>query len=294
MALRRRVSPVRRGEFFPFVPTAAPTTPARAPDWLRRRRSAPRRTAHGEFFPLVPAAVAPATPARAPDWLQRRRPAARRSARGDFFPTVPLAQPVAPLIARRRPASSPGRRGELWPVPLVGAVAGFGPWVPGLLQRRRTPPQIRRGEFLVVPLVGLAPSGPPSVIPPLLTHRPVRALQRRGEFLPVAPAPAFCAASLPRRKRPTTTTRRSRGWTAPPAPLLPPGPGPWLPRTQRAATRSAPRRTVRGRYWPIALESACDCLTHRPNSGITVRPGAGTTARPAAGTTTRPCTCQGG
>jgi hypothetical protein len=294
MALRRRVGPVRRGEFFPFVPTATPTAPARAPDWLRQRRPAPRRAPHGEFFSLVPTAVAAAAPARAPDWLQRHRPAARRPSRGDFFPTVPLTQPVPALTTRRRPVRSPGRRGELWTVPLVGAVAGFGPWVPALLQRRRTPPQIRRGEFLLVPLVGLAPSGPPPFIPPPLTHRPVRTLQRRGEFLPVAPAPAFCAAPLPRRKRPATTTRRGRGWTAPPVTLPPPGPGPWLPRTQRAAARSAPRRMARGRYWPLAVESACDCLTHRPSSGITVRPGAAVTVRPATGTTTRPCTCQGG
>lgn len=294
MALRRRVGPVRRGEFFPFVPPAVQAAPARPPDWLRRSRPVQKRVARGEFFPFVPAAAAPAAPGRAPDWLQRRRSLARRPAHGEFFPVVVAPQPPPSLISRRRPGRAPVRRGELWPIALVGAVAGLGPWLPGLLTRRRIPAQVRRGEFLVVPLAGLAPSTPPPVIPPLLTHRTFRVLPRRGKFLPIAPDPTYCAVPVPRRRLPAPAGRRGRQWTAPPVMLPPPGPGPWLARTQRAAVRLFPRRAARGRYWPLALESACDCMTHRPNAGTTFWPGAGTTTRPASGTTTRPCTCQGG
>lgn len=255
MALRRRVGPVRRGEFFPFVPTAAPAVPARAPDWLQRRRPAPKRTARGEFFPIVPS---PQTP--------------------------------VPFVSRHRPTRGPGRRGELWQLPLVGAVAGQGPWLPRLLSRRRTPVQVRRGEFLIVPLVGLAPSVPP-VVPPLLTHRSMRVLPRRGKFLPVVAAPSYSAAPVPRRKRPAAASRRSRGWTAPLVTLAPAGPGPWLPRTLRATPRTSPRRSARGHYWPISIESTCDPITHRPNSGTTTRPGSGTTTRPSTGITTRPVAC---
>lgn len=258
-----------------------------------RRRPVPLR--RGEFFPFVPAAVAPAAPARAPDWVQRRRPAPRRLARGEFFPVPGAApQPASPIMSRRRPVRTAARRGELWQIPLVGAVAGFGPWLPPPMSRRRIPAQARRGKFLVVPLVGLASNQPPPVIPLLLTHRPTRVLPRRGEFLPVTPAPAFCAVPVPRRRRPSAATRRGRGWTAPPVSLPPPGPGPWLPRTLRAPLRLSPRRSSRGRYWPLSLESVCDCTTHRPSLGVTVRPGSGITARPGTGTTTRPCSCGNG
>jgi hypothetical protein len=292
MALRRRITPIRRGRFFPLVPAAAPVVPARAPDWVHGRRPVPRRSAHGEFFPFVPAS-APATPVRPPDWLRQRRPGPGRPSHGEFFPIAAAAlQPVPPIISRRRAATGAGRRGELWPLPLVGVLPGVGPWLPPLLARRRIPAQSRRGEFLVVPLVGLAPSAPPPVVPPLLTHRPARVLlTRRGEFLPVVPAPAYCAAPVPRRKRPAAAIRRGRGWTAPPVSLPPPGPGPWLPRTLRAAPRSSPRRVARGRYWPMLLEAGCDCTTHRPNLGTTVRFSSGITARPGSGTTSRPCSC---
>jgi hypothetical protein len=257
MALRRRVGLVRRGKFFPFVPTATP-----------------------------PAAV------WSPGWLQRRRPASRRTGHGDFFPVVPAAQPPLPVVSRRLPARGPGRRGKLWALPPASTVAGLGPWLPRPMSRRRIPAQPRRGGFLIVPLAGLAPPGPPPFIPPLLTHRTIRVLPRRGEFLPVPAAPSYCATQVPRRRRPAAATRRGRQWATPPAvPLPPPGPGPRLPRTQRAAARSIPRRASRGRYWPMALESACDCTTHRPNLGATTRPSAGTTARPDSGTTSRPCSC---
>lgn len=258
MALRRRVGPGRRGEFFPFVPTAAaPTAPARPPDWLQRRRPVPRRVARGEFFPLA-AQTVPA-PAR--------------------------------ITARRRPQAGT-RRGELWSLPLAIAPAGLGPWIPRPLSRRRIPAQARRGEFFVVPLAGLAPQGPPPVIPPLLTHRSARVLPRRGEFLPPVPAPSYCAAPLPRRPRPTPRGRRGRMWTAPPVPLVPAGPGPWLPRTLRSATRSSPRRAPRSRFWPMALESVCDPVTHRPNDGITPHASAGSTPQPTGGITARPRSCQ--
>lgn len=288
MALRRRLSPLRRGEFFPFVPTAAPAAPTRVPDWLRRSRRVPTRLSHGEFFPPAPAS-SPVPPAP----IRRRRGVSGRASRGEFFPIPPaLTGPVPPIISRRRPTRGPGRRGELWPLPLVGVLPGIGPWLPQLLARRRIPAQSRRGEFFVVPLVGLAPSAPPTVIPPLLTHRPTRVLlPRRGEFLPVVPAPAYCAVPVPRRKRPAAAIRRGRGWTAPPVSLPPPGPGPWLPRMQRAAVRWSPRRPARGRYWPLSVESACDCTTHRPNLGTTSRPSSGMTARPDSGTTSRPCSC---
>lgn len=290
MALRRRVGPVRRGEFFPFVPATAPAVATRAPGWIQRRRAVPGRAARGEFFPVVPTA-APVAPARVPDWLQHRRPASKRPSRGEFFSPTPLSQAPAPAISRRRPARSLARRGELWPMPLVGAVASFGPWLPPLLSRRRVPAQARRGEFFVVPLAGLAPSAPPPVVPPLLTHRPVRVLPRRGEFLPVAPTPVFCAVPVPRRRRPATAGRRGRGWTAPVS-LPPPGPGPWLPRTLRAAARVSPRRASRGRYWATVLEStACDPVTHRPNSGLTARQGSGIAPRPVSGVTARPTSC---
>lgn len=258
MALRRRVGPSRRGEFFPFVPAvAASSIPARAPDWVVRRRTVPRRVSRAAFFPLA--------------------------GQTDLVP--------AQIVSRRRPPRAPARRGELWPLPLAGVVAGLGPWVPQLLVRRRTAAQVRHGEFFVVPLAGLAPQGPPPVIPPLLTHRPARALPRRGEFLPAVPAPSYCAAPLPRRPRPAPRGRRGRMWTDPPTPLLPAGPGPWLPRTLRAIARSSPRRAPRSHFWPMSLESVCDPVTHRPNSGITARPSTGVTSRPNAGTTSRPRSC---
>jgi hypothetical protein len=247
MALRRRIGPVRRGEFFPFVPTAAAViTPARPPDWIQHRRPATRRAAHGEFLPVA----------------------------------LPTGAPV-PFVSRRRPTRPPGRRGELWPMPLAGAVAGIGPWLPRPLSRRRISAQVRRGEFLVVPLAGLAPVAPPPV-PSLLTHRTTRVLPRRGEFLPVVAAPAYCAAPVPRRRRPAAAVRRGRGWTAPPIVVVPAGPGPWLPRTLRAPVRLSPRRAARGHYWPISIESVCDPITHRPNTGTTTRPNAGVTTRPHA------------
>lgn len=254
MALRRRAGPSRRGEFFPFVPAAAQAAPVRAPDWLQRRRPVPRRTARGEFFPLAGQNVGPA-PAR--------------------------------IVARRRPSRTPVRRGEMWPLPLVGAVAGLGPWLPQPLARRRTPAQTRRGEFFVVPLAGLAPLSPP-VIAPLLSHRPVRALPRRGEFLPVVAAPSYAAAPLRRRARPTACGRRGRMWAAPPVPLLPAGPGPWLPRTLRATARSSPRRAPRSRFWPMSIEHVGGGITPRPFTGTTARPGTGITVRPNSGVTLRP------
>lgn len=260
MALRRRVGPVRRGEFFPFVAAAPAAAPGRVPDWLVRRRPAPRRTARGEFFPVAAQPVA--VPAR-----------------------------IAP---RRRPPRAPGRRGELWPLPLAGALAGLGPWLPPLLARRRIPAPVRRGEFLAVPLAGLTPQGPPPVIAPLLTHRPVRVLPRRGEFLPTVPAPSYCAAPLPRRPRPVTGRRRGRMWAAPLVPPPPAGPGPWLPRTLRAVPRTSPRRAPRSHFWPMSIESVCDYLTHRPSAGTTVRLSAGVTSRPNGGTTSRPRSCSGG
>lgn len=91
-----------------------------------------------------------------------------------------------------------------------------------------------------------------------------------------------------------------------PQPFVPPPSGP----TTRPIVVTAVLPAPPGLSVLIRGTGACDCMTHRPNtgttvrpsSGITVRPGSGTTtrpssgitARPSSGTTSRPCSCGGG
>jgi hypothetical protein len=125
---------------------------------------------------------------------------------------------------------------------------------PGPVRRTARPMPVRRRQMPQVPpaQAWVPPAPRRPHLPPL--PRPRRSPARFFAPAPLPPNPVFVAAAV-RRRPPAVFRRRGRS---------------------------------SGGWWPTGV---CDCVTHRPNAGVTARPSSGTTTRPNTGITGRPCSC---
>lgn len=210
------------------------------------------RSRRGDFYTIVPAAVAPSAPSYVPVFQEpsgrNARLAGIRARRARFLVTTTAAPWIPPSVdpARRAPIR-PTRRGRFLTVPLVGVAPAAAPWIPPLLDIRRAPSRpVRRGRFYTVPLVGAAP--PPAVALPTFTRGRVRVLfARRGHYwsppYPQQQAPATpWVPPITRARRPQVGPARRGEYLATPLPRATcPG--------RMASRRSALPMRRRGQMW---------------------------------------------
>lgn len=277
----------------PIVVTRAATRPVAQPVLLARGTLAdpPVLTTRSPMVVGRP----PALPASTAILARNSAPAAAAPAASTSPPYVVTAPAPAPpttaLLLRSSLADTPVLTTAS---PLVVTTTPAVTRPAAILARAPQVPAVQAPAATAQPTVVTVATAPP----------PSTALLSRGTL---ADAPVLTTASPIVLTTPARPPSAAAFLTRNPQPFIPPVPGPTTrPIVVTAVRPGPPGLTVLIR----GAGGACDCLTHRPNAGITTRPSsgitarpssgtttrtaAGTTTRPSAGVTTRPCTCQGG